>query len=297
MIAAVAGAGVALGIVLVVRGLRPARPALAVSLAQLRGVDVMASGDAASALEARGARVGRRLAEALDNSGIRMASTRQDLAVLGKPLERFFFDKVFFAVVGLVALPGIGFVASQGGIRISVVFPLWASLAMCAGGFFLPDLLIKGEAKERRRDFRHALSAYLNLVTINLAGGAGVEGALADAVAVGQGWAFERIEEALALSRLSGETPWAALGRLGSELRIDELGELAASLVLAGNEGAKVRESLVAKAESLRRHQAAEAETKAQEASERMTLPIGVLLLGFLIFIGYPAAARLLTSF
>src|SRR5205823_4404969 len=184
-----------------------------------------------------------------------------------------------------------------GGCSISIAFPPWVSLALGGGGIFLPGLPIKAGARGRTPDFRDAVSRYLNLVTNNLGGGAGVEGALTDAVTIGQGWAFERIEEALALSRLSGETPWAALGRLGTELRIEELNELAASLLLAGNEGAKVRESLVAKAESMRRHQAAEAETRAQEASERMTLPIAVLLFGFLIFLGYPAAARLMGSF
>ena len=101
---------------------------------------------------------------------------------------------------------------------------------------------------------------------------------------------------ALALSRLSGETPWAALGRLGVELRIDELIELSSSLVLAGSEGAKIKESLAAKADSLRRHEAAVAEAKAQEASERMSVPIAVLLFGFLIFLGYPAVAHIFTS-
>lgn len=296
MIAALAGAGVGLGLLVVARGIRPARPSLELSLVRLRGSEA-AGRERTSALEAGGARLGEKIATALDNSGIRMASARQDLAILGKPLERFFFDKVLFAVVGFVALPVGSALAALGGSSVSIAVPIWVSLVLGVGGFLLPDLLIKAEANGRRLDFRYALSAYLNLVAVNLAGGAGVEGALTDAVAIGQGWAFERIEEALALSRLSGETPWAALGRLGTELRIEELNELSASLLLAGNEGAKVRESLAAKAESMRRHQAAEAETRAQEASERMTLPIAVLLFGFLIFLGYPAAARLLNSF
>ena len=34
------------------------------------------------------------------------------------------------------------------------------------------------------------------------------------------------------------------------------------------------------------------AEARAQQASERMSLPIGLLFLGFLIFLGYPAVAQ-----
>jgi Flp pilus assembly protein TadB len=232
------------------------------------------------------------VAAALDGSGLRLSSTRADLAVIEKPLERFFLDKVLFACVGVLVVPALVGAFTIIGFKLPVIVPVWVSVVFGAGGFFLPDLLIKGEASERRRSFRHALSAFLELVRINLAGGAGIEGALHDASTVGRGWAFSRLRETLAVARLSGETPWAALGRLGVELRIDELIELSSSLLLAGNEGAKIRESLAAKADSLRRHEAAFAEAQAQEASERMSLPIASLLMGFLVFLGYPAVAQ-----
>ena len=88
----------------------------------------------------------------------------------------------------------------------------------------------------------------------------------------------------------------SGVGLVGVGLRVDELVGLSSSLVLAGNEGAKIRESLGAKADSLRRHEAALAETKAQQASERMSLPIGCLLMGFLIFLGYPAVSKVLSG-
>jgi tight adherence protein C len=298
IVALVCGAGVGLGGLLLYRGARPPRPALAVALDRMRPdyVDPAASGVLGGRLEVEGARLGRRLAAAIDSSGLRLASARSDLLVVEKPIERFYLDKVAFAVLGFLLVPAL--VASLGalGMVLPVIVPVWVSVVLGAGGFFLPDVLIKGEAAERRRGFCHALSAFLELVRINLAGGAGIEGALHDAVRVGQGWAFAVLRETLALARLSGETPWAALGRLGTELRIDELVELSSSLVLAGNEGAKIRESLGAKADSLRRHEAALAETKAQQASERMSLPVGLLLMGFLIFLGYPALSKVLSG-
>ena len=75
-----------------------------------------------------------------------------------------------------------------------------------------------------------------------------------------------------------------------------ELCELAASVGLAGTEGARVRESLVAKASSLRAHELSEAESAAQSASERMSLPVVLLFVGFLVFLGYPAVDRILTG-
>jgi uncharacterized membrane protein len=47
---------------------------------------------------------------------------------------------------------------------------------------------------------------------------------------------------------------------------------------------------------SLRAHQLAEAETQAQAATERMSLPVVLLFAGFLVFIGYPAIARILAG-
>jgi tight adherence protein C len=71
---------------------------------------------------------------------------------------------------------------------------------------------------------------------------------------------------------------------------------LAASVSLAGTEGAKVRASLAAKAASLRTHELAEAETADQAATERMSLPVVLLFAGFLVFLGYPAVEKVLTG-
>ena len=59
--------------------------------------------------------------------------------------------------------------------------------------FSLPDLGIHAEAGKRRADFRHALGSFLDLVVISLAGGAGVEGALSEAAAIGHGWSFAQL--------------------------------------------------------------------------------------------------------
>ena len=129
------------------------------------------------------------------------------------------------------------------------------------------------------------------LVVITLAGGGGVQSALHDSAQVGQGWAYGQLQTALSSASRSG-TPWTALGRLGEELGVDELGELAASLSLAGTEGARVRESLAAKAGSLRSHELASAESAAESASEKMAFPTVMLFVGFLVFLGYPAVDR-----
>ena len=97
------------------------------------------------------------------------------------------------------------------------------------------------------------------------------------------------IRQALNRARLTGQSPWEAFAELGSTLGIAELSELAASVSLAGSHGARIRASLSAKADAVRGHQVAETEAAAESATERMTIPVAVMLAGFLVFIAYPA--------
>ena len=300
MIAAVVcGAGVGAGLWLILRGLFPPRPSLAQALAQLKRLPEPAAVLSPEAEGGIAARLGRPVADVLGRTKagwLLPGKVRQDLAVLGRSAERHLAEKVALALVGLLFAPAIAVLLALGGTHVPLVVPLWASLVFMAAGFFLPDLGVHADATRRRRDFRHALSSFLDLVVVALAGGGGVETALADAAGVGSGWAFAYLRRALDQARLARQTPWAALGRLGQQLGVTELSELAASVALAGTEGAKVRASLAAKAASLRTHALAEAETADQAATERMSLPVVLLFAGFLLFLGYPAVQKVLTG-
>jgi tight adherence protein C len=298
-LALVCGAGVGLGLWLVVRGLFPPRPSLAQALAQLRRLPEPAPVLTPESDGGIAAQLGRPIASYLARAGagwLLPPGVRRDLAVLGRSPGRHLAEKVTLALVGLLFVPVIAVLLALGGAHLPWVVPLWASLIFMVAGFFLPDLGVHADANRRRRDFRHALSSFLDLVVVALAGGGGVETALADAASVGSGWAFAGLRRALDQARLARQTPWAALGRLGQELGVDELSELAASVALAGTEGAKVRASLAAKAASLRTHQLAEAETADQAATERMSLPVVLLFAGFLLFLGFPAVQKVLTG-
>ena len=297
--ALVLGAGTGLGAWLVVRGLFPPRPSLADALAQLRRLPEAPAVLVPASEGGVAARVGRPVAELLGHLGagwLVPGRIRQDLAILDRSPERHLAEKVTLCLVGLLLAPTFAALLALGGAHLSLALPLWAALVLAAVGFVVPDLGIHADANRRRRDFRHALSSFLDLVVVALAGGGGVESALADAAGVGAGWPFAYLRRALDQSRLAREAPWTGFGRLGEQLGIGELSELAASVALAGTEGAKVRASLAAKATSLRTHQLAEAETADQAASERMSLPVVVLFAGFLFFIGFPAVERVLTS-
>lgn len=219
-----------------------------------------------------------------------------DLRLAGRTLDQHLGEKVLLGLFGLALPPLTALGMGAGGVAVGVSLPMAAGLALGVAFFFVPDLSLRTKAADKRKGFRHALGSFLDLVVIGLAGGAGVESALVDAASVGGGWPFAQLRHALEVTAFTGETPWSALARLGAELEIPELGELAASVSLAGSEGARVRESLAAKAASLRDHALSEVEAEAQAATERMALPVVLLFVGFLLLIGFPAVDAVLTG-
>ena len=221
---------------------------------------------------------------------------RRDLALLGRPPDQLLAEQATTALAGLLAVPALAGLLAAGGLLLPWQMPAVGALLLAAAGFAFPALAAHAEAGRRRAEFRAALAAYLDLIVISLAGGAGIEAALTYSAAAGHGWAFTRLRGALQAAQLTRRPPWQLLGQLGDDLGISELSELAASVTLAGTEGARVRASLAAKAAGLRARQLADAETAAQAATERMSLPLVLLFAGFLLLIGYPAVAHVLTS-
>jgi Flp pilus assembly protein TadB len=197
---------------------------------------------------------------------------------------------------GALLPPVLWVVAAAAGASVPILVPLALSLMLVGAGAVLPFAVLSREAGRRRHHVRVVVGTYVDLVVLSLAGGVGVEGALISAAEVTPDWAAQRIARALILARTTGEPAWEALGALGRELGVSELEELAATLKLAGTEGARIRQSLSARAVSLRRHEQAEAESEANATTERLFLPGALLLLGFLLFIGYPAVNRIVTG-
>src|SRR5690606_29297680 len=166
----------------------------------------------------------------------------------------------------------------------SVVPPAVLVLAVPAGaaaGWLYGRVDLRSDAERARREFRHALAAYLELVTILMAGGAGVETAMFDAAAIGDGPAFRHLRTALSAAQAQRAPPWARLGDLGDRLGVGELAELHASMSLAGD-GAQVRDTLSAKANGIRLRDLAALESEAQAKSETMVLPVVLMFAGFL---------------
>ncbi|MQA95982.1 MAG: type II secretion system protein [Streptosporangiales bacterium] len=297
--ALLAGAVIGLGLFALMQALYPSRPGLTRELAAYDAGRGGASRRESAAREEVGRlrkALGERMAAFYAARGWRLTSTRADLALLGRSFGAFLATKVLLAAGALVVAPLLVAWVLILQIGIPLVLPLWAALLLAMIFFFLPDLQLKQDAAARRRDFRHAVGAFLDLVAMNLAGGRGVPEALMAAAAVGDGWALWHIRDTLAEARITGRTPWEALGGLGEELGIVELRDLSAALALVADDGAKVRKSLSARAASLRRRELSEAEGKAGERSQSMLVAQLLLVAGFLVFLTYPALMRVMNA-
>jgi tight adherence protein C len=285
------GAVTGLGVLLILRGLCPPRPALArlIAPAPLRPARPPASGWVK--------RIGAPLAPLLTAVGLPTPALRRDLALLERDIHGFLAEKVVGALALMLFFPAFPAAAMLAGVNVPPILAFWVAVLGGVFGFFLADMAVRSEAAKLRTDFRHALSAFLDLTVAGLAGGSGVDGALSDAAAIGTGQGFTHIRRALDAARLTQQPAWETLGQLGARLGISELTELAASVSLAEGEGAKVRTSLSAKAATLRAHQLAEIESAATAATERMSLPLVVMFAGLLVFLGTPALLTFMSAF
>jgi Flp pilus assembly protein TadB len=229
-------------------------------------------------------RLVRQMIDMLRAAGMDPGVRAADLRIARRSVDQHVVKKLTMALVlgGFVAVMLMLLNAAAGYIVL-------LTLGGAVIGFLIPELTLTSEAKAARKTFRHAYGAYLDLVNVMLAAGAGPESALYTAAESGGGWVFAEIRQALAASR-SRQRPIAeAFSDLAEELGVSELYDLAASISLSGSQGARIRASLVAKADGLRAQQIAETEAEADSATERMTLPVALLLFGFLAFLAYPA--------
>ena len=293
--AVLAGALAGAGLFLFLLALLPRRASLARQVATFDGPHLPPPRADAGPQDGRvSRRLGRVLAAFCAEQGWEFPSLRANLSIVGRSFENFLATKVLLGLFGLLLGPLLLVLFGLAGVRIPVAIPVWLGLAVGGVFFFLPDLEVKQQADARRRDFRHAIGAFLDLVSMNLSGGRGVPQALMAASEIGSGWALWRLRDALANARITGQTPWQALGALGEEVRVDELRDLAAALGLVADDGAKVRESLTARAASLRRRELADLEGQAGEKSQSMLVAQMLLCAGFLIFLTYPVVGVLL---
>lgn len=301
ILAIVCGALVGLGVYALIRVWARPAPGIATLINRIDAGSKSMTTHTTTELEARrpGAvdsmtrRLGDRLEVLAAERGWRLRRVREDLAMMNRSVGSFLAAKLLYGLGFLLLAPVLWSAALLVGLHLPPALPALAAILFGLFGFFLPDLALYSEAAKRREDFRRVVGIFLDLVAMNLAGGRGLPEALLTASTISEHWALIRIRQALANARLFGTTPWAALGNLGAEIGVDELRDLSAALSLAADDGAKIRQSLSARAATLRRRELAEVEGEAGEKSQSMLVAQLLICFGFMVFLAYPALSQL----
>jgi tight adherence protein C len=286
------GLGTGLGLVLLWYAAVPSRPSIAHVLSRVHTAAEPQRRPPAGRLS----RVVFVVATGIETRHPVAPSVRADLALLDATTHDLLSRQVVGGIAGLAVTPLLWALTAATGVPVPPPLPAWAGVLAALVGGYAPYRNIRRQAADRRRDFRIALGAYLDLAAMRLASGAGLAEALRDAASIGTGPALTRLRAELADTRSAALSHAAVLDRLGRDLDITDLRDLAAALSLVETSGARAEEALRAKAASLRMRELADAYGRANERSQSMLAAQAVLGLGFLLFLGYPALAVVAAS-
>lgn len=274
-LAILVGALGGLGVFLIIRGLTPAGPSLEYALARLHPEPVSHAPVESS------------------HWVLRLSPPLTELRLIGQSIERYALEKITYTLFGLLFPALVTEAAVLLGFHLPWVIPTIAGLVCAILMFLLVDISVRQKATAAREEFRRAVATYLMLVGLVRYAGAGAVESLEQAARVGDGWVFDRIREALDDARYANEAPWTRLRQVAVEIGVPDLGEVGDIMQLVGDQGAQVYQTLLSRAQSLRVALRTTEQQRAATATTLLYIPTSLLLLVFLVLIGYPALIRI----
>ena len=222
--------------------------------------------------------------------GIRFAGLRADLMLTGRSFEAFMGRKILLAAGTFLAGILLGGYLQYGlGFSFPPGSTVLAAAVLGVAFFFTPDGDARKEARRRRAQFTEDLSVFLELVALEMAGYAAPEAAVPQAAARGGTWSMMLVRDTLLRARLSGQDSWDALSQLGQRIGVKDLEDLGALIKNVSDDGAQVRQTLSARAASMRRARLAAEQGRADERTQSMRLAQLLIAAGFALFLLYPA--------
>lgn len=222
---------------------------------------------------------------------------RSDLDLLGIETDRFLLGAAGSAVGLAAAGPALTVVLLALDTGLPVVVPAGLTVLGAVIGWTSYGRRTGERAESARAQLRSALVAYLQQVSLLRRGGAGVSSALIlPGRLISDSWAMRRLHDELELAQRAGEMPWEGLRRFGERVDVDELTDLSSIAASAGQDGAAVVGTLLARAQSLRDELLADEHSDAHRASGRMSTPGTLQVFLIAAWVLYPAASALLTT-
>lgn len=236
----------------------------------------------------------RRIETAL--AATRLATPDADLRVIGMTRGEYLLTRIALSLVALLVAPLYVLIFAAFHLTIPAVIPAGAGVLLAALVWVAVAGNIETKAENARRDMRHALVSYLQLVALHRAAGLGIGAAMDQAGAASSTWAFRRITVATNSATRAGHQHWHGIATLADELGIDELSDLSAIAHSSGAHGATIYTTLMTRATSLRDQLQADDLAAAQVASGRMSIPKALLSMATMAFLIYPAITTLMST-
>lgn len=154
---------------------------------------------------------------------------------------------------------------------------LWVAVPASILGFYLPDLLIKSRIDRRQDAVRKAMPDALDLLTICVEAGLGLEAAMSK---IHEKWdneisrAFGRVVREIQLGKLRRE----AMRDMAERLGIPEMTSFVAAIIQSEQLGVSMAQVLRIQSDQMRIKRRQLAEEKAHQAPIKMLFPMGLFI-------------------
>ena len=213
-------------------------------------------------------------------------SARQaaQLRLRGISLSRFYGERLTSALLcaGIVGMLAVS--ASAFGVTLSLSLPAGAVLFAAVFGWFLPALRISASAKTVADDASEALLVYIDLVILERMANQHAKDALTRAAKVSNNPLFLQIQAALARAELEREPPWTEMRRLGEQLDMPQLADIA-DIARMQEEGGSLAAAFRARVAELRNAHVVQRQKEADRITQRMEIPkvLPVVVVSFIL--------------
>ncbi|WP_435740094.1 hypothetical protein [Clavibacter nebraskensis] len=221
------------------------------------------------------------------------AAPTKELDLLEIPVSTFYARKLQLAAIGFIG-PLLLPIVFQLTLGFFFPLPLLLSPVLALVMWLWPDATVRAKARQARREFTRFVTVYLELVAVTLLGTTTPDSALSKAASLSDAWAFRRIRREYQIAELTRVSKWDALDRLGEQLDVPALTDMARMMRL-GEARVGLRDQLRAACDKLRAKVAADDFDAAERATSAMTAPVVATLVPILALVLVPFLLQLTT--
>ena len=191
------------------------------------------------------------------------------------------------------------------GIVLAVLLLLWmpsativlVAILLVVGGYFVPDLIVYGRARERQNQIQLELADTLDQILISVEAGLGLETAIDRAGRHGKGPLAVELARTVQDMRV-GASRREAYSALAARSEVADLQRFARAIMQADEYGVSIGNVVRTQARDLRAKRRQRAEEKAMRVPVQVLFPLMFCILPvlFIVVLG-PAVANLIRSF